>query len=116
LALFCFDDFPVAEDFGGILGAFLAENVGMAANHFFVDFGDDVGDGEAAFFLGDLGMEENLEKEITEFFREFGVVGAVEGIEDFVGFLNEIGTEGGVGLLAVPRATVGRTKACHDGD
>ena len=107
MALFCFDDFPVAEDFGGILGALLAEDVRMAANHFFVNFGDDVGDGEAAFLAGDLRVEEDLKKEVAEFFGEFGVIGAIEGVEDFVGFFDEIGAEGGVGLFAVPRAAAG---------
>ncbi len=64
---FLLDDFPVAEDFGGVLGALFPEDVRMAANHFFIDFADDVGDSETACFTGDLRMEENLEKEVAEF-------------------------------------------------
>ena len=116
MALLGFDDFPVAEDFGGVFGAFFTEDVGMAANHFFVNFGDYVGDAEAAFFVSDLGMEKDLEKEVAKFFSEFGVIGAVEGVEDFVGFFDEIGAEGGVGLFAVPGATVRSAEAGHDSD
>lgn len=116
LALLGFDDFPVAEDVGGGLGASGAENVGVAANHFFVDFTDDVGDVEAAFFVGDLGVEKDLKKEIAEFFGEFGVVGGVEGVEDFVGFFDEVGAEGGVSLFAVPGAAFGSAEASHDRD
>ena len=88
----------------------------VAANQFFVDFADDVGDVETAFFMGDLGVEEDLEEEIAEFVGEFGVVGGIERVEDFVGFFDEIGAEGGVSLFAVPGAAVGRAETGHDGD
>jgi hypothetical protein len=115
LTLFPFQEFPVAEDFGGGFGVDLAEDVGMAADHFVVDFADDVVDGEATLFGGDLGVKEDLEEEVAEFFGEFGVVAGVEGVEDFVGFFDEVGAEGGVGLLAVPRAAAGSAEAGHDG-
>jgi hypothetical protein len=63
-----------------------------------------------------LGVEENLKKEIAELFGEFRVVSTVEGVENFVGFFNEVGAEGGVGLLAVPGAAIGRPEAGHDSD
>jgi hypothetical protein len=116
LAFFVFDDFPVTEDFGGIFGACFAEDVGMTANHFAVDFRDDVGDVEAAFFVSDLGVKEDLEEEIAEFFGEFGVVGAVESVEDFVGFFDEVGAESGVSLFAVPGTAIGSAEAGHYGD
>jgi hypothetical protein len=115
-ALLSFDDFPVAEDFGGVFSALGSEDVGMAANHFLVDFADDVGDVEAAFFAGNLRVEENLEEKVAEFFGEFGVVGAIHGIEDFVGFFDEIRAECGVCLFAIPGAAFGGTEASHDGN
>jgi len=115
LALFFFQEFPVAEDLGGGFGIDVAEDVGVAANHFVVDFADDVVDGEAALFGGDLGVEENLEEEVAEFFGEFGVVAGVEGVEDFVGFFDEVGAEGGVGLFAVPGTAAGGAETGHDG-
>jgi len=115
LAFLFFQEFPVAEDLGGGFCSDIAEDVGMATNHFVVDFADDVGDGEAAGFGGDLGVEENLEEEVAEFLGEFGVVARVEGVENFVGFLDEVGAEGGVGLFAIPGAAAGGAKAGHDG-
>ena len=116
LAFLLFDLFPVAEDVGGGLGGGGAEDVGMAANHFRVDFADDVGDGEAFFFVSDLSVEEDLKEEIAEFLGELGVVSRVESVKDFVGFFDEIGAKSGVGLLAIPGATAGRAQASHDGD
>jgi hypothetical protein len=100
---------------GGGFGFDVAEDVGVAANHFVVDFADDVVDGEAATFGGDLGVEEDLEEEVAEFFGEFGVVAGVESVEDFVGFFDEVGAEGGVGLLAVPGTAAGGAETGHDG-
>jgi len=114
LAFLFFQEFPVAEDFGGGFRVCGAEDVGVAADHFVVNFADDVVDGEAALFGGDLGMEEDLEQEIAEFFGEFGVVAGVEGIEDFVGFFDQVGAKGGVGLFSVPGAAAGGAETGHD--
>jgi hypothetical protein len=114
LTLLLLQEFPVAEDFGGGFGVCGAEDVGVAADHFVVDFADDVVDGEAALFGGDLGVEEDLEEEVAEFFGEFGVVAGVEGVQDFVGFFDQVGAEGGVGLFAVPGAAAGGAEAGHD--
>ena len=99
----------------GGFGFDVAEDVRVAADHFVVDFADDVVDGEAARFGGDLGVEEDLEEEVAQFFGEFGVVAGVESVEDFVGFFDEVGAESGVGLLAVPGAAAGSAEAGHDG-
>jgi len=64
-ALFFFQEFPVAKHFGGCFRAGVAEDVGMAANHFVVDGADDVVDGEAIFFGGDLRVEEDLKEEVA---------------------------------------------------
>lgn len=52
-----FDLFPVAEDVSGSLGPGGTEDVRMAADHFFVDFTNDVGNVEAVLFVGDLGVK-----------------------------------------------------------
>jgi hypothetical protein len=61
-------------------------------------------------------VEKHLEKEVAEFFGEFGVIGGLEGVEDFVGFFDEISSERGVSLFAIPGAAAGRAEARHDGD
>ena len=115
LAFLFFQEFPVAEDLGGGFSLDVAEDVGVAADHFVVDFPDDVVDGEAALFGGDLSVEEDLEEEVAKFLGEFGVVAGVEGVEDFVGFFDQVGAQGGMGLLAVPGAAAGSAEAGHDG-
>jgi hypothetical protein len=112
--LFGLDEFPVAEDLGGVFGAFFAEDVRVATYHFFVDFTDDIGDGETGFLAGDLGMKENLKQEVTQFLRELSVIGGIERVEYFVGFLNEVGAERSVGLLAIPRATARGAETRHN--
>jgi hypothetical protein len=114
LAFLLFQEFPVAEDLGGGFGFDFAEDVRVAANHFVVNFADDVVDGEAVLFSGDLRVEEDLKEEVAEFLGEFGVVAGVEGVEDFVGLLDEVGAEGGVGLFAVPGAAAGDTETGHE--
>lgn len=116
LALFLFNDLPIPKDLGGILGLFFAEDMRMAADHFFVDFADDGGDIEATFLMCDLGMKKNLEEEITELLGELAVIGAVESVEDFVGLFDQVGTEGRVGLFAIPGTATGRSQTGHQGD
>jgi hypothetical protein len=116
LALSGFDYFPVTKNLGGVFGALFTEDVRVAANHFFVDFADDVGDGEAAFFASNLGVKEDLEKEVAQFFSEFGVIGTFKCIEDLVRFFDEIGAESSVGLFAIPRAAGGGTETSHESD
>ena len=115
LALLLFQEFPVPQNLRRGPGFDFAEDVGMPTNHFIVDFADDIMDRETALFGGDLRVEEDLEEEVAQFFGEFGVVAGVEGVEDFISFLNEIGAEGGVGLLAIPWAAAGRAEAGHEG-
>lgn len=107
---------PVAEDIRGGVGFAVAEDVRMAADHFVVDLADDGGDVEAALFLSDLGVKKDLEKKVPEFFCEFGVVGGIKSVEDFVSFFDEVGAESGVRLFAVPGAAAGGTEARHDRD
>jgi hypothetical protein len=59
-------------------------------------------------------VEEHLEKEVAEFFGESGVIGGLQGVEDFVGFFDEISAKSGVSLFPVPGAATGRAKARHE--
>jgi hypothetical protein len=59
-------------------------------------------------------VEEHLEKEVAEFFGHSSIIRGLQGVEDFVGFFDEIGAKGGVSLLAVPGAAIGRAQARHE--
>src|SRR6266852_5822331 len=59
---------PVFQDLFGSVGFDRAENVRVPANHLVVDAGDYVRDVETSCFPGDIGVEEDLEEQVTEFF------------------------------------------------
>jgi hypothetical protein len=56
-----------------------------------------------------------LEEEVAEFLAEVGVIRVGDGVDRFAGFLEESGAQGLVGLLAVPRAAIGRAEEADDG-
>src|SRR6266700_2999468 len=105
-SLFGLDLLPVSQYLGGILRARLSENMGMSPDHLVMNFANHFGYGEAALFAGNLGMKYNLQKQIAHFFRELGVVPAFEGFQNFVGFLDEVGSHRLMCLLAVPGASI----------
>jgi hypothetical protein len=75
-----------------------------------------VGDGEETLFFRHGGVEDYLEGEVAQFFGEVGPVLAIDGVEDFVGFLEGVGLDGVEGLFAVPGAASGGAEAGHDFD
>jgi hypothetical protein len=52
-------------------------------------------------------MQHDMEKEVAQFLPEVGVVVAVDGLEQLADLLHEAITDGAVGLLAIPGATIG---------
>jgi len=59
-------------------------------------------------------MHHDLEQYVPEFLSEMGVIGIIDGLDDFVAFFDERSAQGGMALLAIPRATIRRTQAGHD--
>ena len=88
----------------------------MPADHFVVNAGDDVGNVERAGFARQVGVEQDLQQEIAEFLGQILGASLFDGVEDFVGFFDQVGFEGRVGLLAVPGAAAGGAQAGLDGD
>ncbi len=88
----------------------------MTSHHLVVNLADDVGNGEVALFARDFRMKDHLEKEIAHLLGKFGVVAGIESIQHFVGFFNQIGTQRGMGLLAIPGTSLGSAQALLDGD
>ena len=111
---FGFDSFPMLEDFVGVLNFYVAEDVGVAADKFFVNFVGDVTDGEVACFFSNLGVEEDMEEDIAEFFTHVGEVLTVYGVEELGVFFDEVFAEGFVGLFLVPGATARAAKFSND--
>ena len=71
-----------------------------------MDFANDFGHGEAAFFASNLRVENNLQKQIAHLFRKLGVVPALQGFQNFVGLFDQVRSQRSMRLLAVPRAPV----------
>ena len=71
----------------------LAEHVRMAADHLVGDRASDVGEGEAAGFLGHARVVDDLEQQIAEFVRQSGEVAPSDRVGDFVGFLDRVGRD-----------------------
>ena len=91
--------------FGGT-DRFIAEDVGMAADHL---VGDGLGHGleiEVAGFLGHAGMEDDLQQQVAQLLLEAGHVVLGDGVGDLVGFLDGVGRDGREGLLDVPGAAI----------
>jgi hypothetical protein len=97
----------LTEDGLGVAGIAIAEDVRVAADEFFAGVLRGVFEGEGATFGGEVGVENDLEKEVAEFLAEVGVIGFGDGVDRFAGFLEETGAEGLVGLFTVPRAALG---------
>jgi hypothetical protein len=84
------DAVPLGPDGLGGAGLGGAEDVRVSADEFLVERAADVVEIESAAFLGQLGMEYDLEEEVAEFFGEQGVVAGFDGIEQFVDFFDGV--------------------------
>ena len=79
-----FESVPIGENvFGGLerpafqeaaVFSAVAENVRVAERQLSDERANDMVDCEAAFFLGDLRVENHLQKEIAQFFLHVGIV------------------------------------------
>jgi hypothetical protein len=88
--------------------------MGVAAGHFFDIAGNDIPDGEFAFFLSQLGVEYDLEQKIAQFFLDFCGVALLKGVNDFIGFFDQERLQRFRGLLAVPGTPLGAAKPLHE--
>ena len=89
---------------GGSIGLLITENVWMAEDKFLAQSVADVGDVKSALLVADFGIKDNVQQHIAQFLTDFIVVLAHDGVGEFHGFLNGVGAQALVGLLAVPRA------------
>ncbi len=67
-------------------------------------------------FLGDAGVEHDLQEDVAQLLAQrFGVV-VLEGLQRLVGLLEQVRRQAGVGLFGVPRTTTGRPQPVHHRD
>ena len=56
-------------------------------------------------------VKNHLQEKISHLFGKLLIVPALQCIQDFVGFFNEVSLKRGVGLLLIPRTTIGCAQA-----
>ena len=90
--------------------------MGVAPHDFLVDAAHDVVDGEAAVLGPDLCVEDHLKEKVAQLFHEFVFRASFDGFDDLVGFFDQIGPQGFVGLFPIPRAPPLGAELGHDVD
>jgi hypothetical protein len=93
---------------------FSPENMGMAADELlFEDLGY-ISDIESPFFGLDLGMQKNLEEQISKLlFNGLGIP-IVQGRSELIRFFQKVGDKGAVGLGLVPGAALRAAELGND--
>ena len=61
-------------------------------------------------------MKDDLQQDVAELVGERAIVAAVDGVADLVGLLDDVGLEGCVGLLGVPRTPARSAQPVHRRD
>src|SRR5882724_2160153 len=79
-----------------------SKHMGVAPNHLVVDFADYIRNRKTTPLLRHLRMKYDLQEKIAHLLRELGVVLALQRFQDFVGLLNQIGSQRFVSLFAIP--------------
>jgi hypothetical protein len=92
------------------------EDVWVAGEELLGDGVGHAGEVEAPFLLGDAGLENDLQQEIPELLAVRLGVSVLDGLEDLVGLLEDVGAQRREGLLPVPGASVRAPEAGHDGE
>ncbi len=87
----------------------------MPSDHLARDRLDHVAERERVLFFRHAGMEHHLQQEIAEFVTQVIEIAARDGVDDFVGFLDGVGSNGREILFEIPgAAAAGRSQRRHD--
>src|SRR5271166_148244 len=105
---------PIAQHLARRVGLYLAKDVRMTIDEFVAKTVEHIVDREAFLFLRHLSVEEHLQQQVAELACKLVPVARVDGLDDFVGFLQGKGLDGVEGLLAVPGASARPAEPRHD--
>src|SRR4030042_28484 len=86
----------------------------MAPYELRIDSLQDIFDVELVLFLAYPRMQHQLHHNVPQFFAQLVVVSEVDRFQGFVAFLNEMGFQREVSLLAVPGAAAGLSQSVDD--
>ena len=98
---------PVPLDLAGVRDSGIPEYMGVAPDELAVDALHNVAHLEVPGLAGNIGVEGYLDQQVTQFLGQDRGVGAVDGLQDLVGLLQQGPAQGFVRLLAVPGASAG---------
>jgi len=105
---------PAAENLGGVAQFFPAKDVGMPADELFGQLASHGLKIKGSALPGQLGVEEDMQQDVSQFLFEGMVIALVDGFEKLIDLLQNHGPKGAVGLFPVPRAAPGSAQAGHD--
>src|SRR5580692_3790571 len=88
----------------------------MPPDQFFGDGIERIVNAEFSYFGGHLSKEDGLQHQVSEFFGQPRPVALIDGVENFVGFFQQIWLDGVESLFAIPGAAAGRAQPGHDSD
>ena len=96
------DGFPVPQHLRGVLHDHVTKNVRMAAYQLVRQAFRYVFKRKLALFLPYAGLERYLEQNVTKLLGMTPGVAAIDGIDEFIGLLDQVGLQGLQRLLAIP--------------
>ena len=100
----------------GVLDRDIRKNVRVSADQLVDDGAANVVDGEAAGLVGDLGVEDDLQEDVSQFRAQGLVIPCIDGLEGLVGLFEQVAFQRRMGLLTIPRTAAISAQACHDID
>jgi hypothetical protein len=105
---------PLAHHFLRRLECLVPEDMGVAGDHLRCDGLNHVCGGEVPALGGKLCVEDYLEEQVPQLFLYSRRVVRLDGLDELVGLLDEVGLEGLVGLLLIPGAAL--PELVHDAE
>ena len=89
--------------------------MGVTADHFRRDRGNDIAEIEQVALLGHAGMKHDLKQQVAEFVFQIDHVAAGDGVGDFIGLFDGVGRNRSEILLDIPWASgFRRPQGDHD--
>ena len=98
-----FELFPALFNLAGCFGLGVSEDMRMAVDQLLAKAVAYIFDVERRFFFTDLGIEDNVQEQVAQFFFDVIVVIFHDGIAQLVSFFDCIRTKAFVRLFTVPR-------------
>jgi len=78
----------------------------MAPDQFGTDPLQHLAHEEVLILSRDLGMQTDLQQEITQFLAEVLAIPLVQGFQDLISLLQQVGTQAQMGLFTIPWAAI----------